>query len=399
VPTRRGAALLAFAPVLYLFGRATAIGEVIALSAVAVVFPLAAIIYVRVRDIGDVVDRRIEPTRLFSGARLEITYDAAALAEGIALVDPLPQAFGGNVVLETVDSVKRVAGRRGRYDLPQVRATLVDPFGLAWRAKDAGGSDTIVVYPAVEIAHGATPGAREGGGPSMPSRDVTRGDDIAGTRPYVDGDDSRQIHWRTTARTGELMVRRNEARLYPRATVFLDDRAISYASDRSGEGFERAVSHAASAVWSLQRMGTPVALATSVAGPGPARSGAAVTDDLLTALAVVEPAEGPSLLPALRRLGTASGGSLILVAPPGDIPSLVPHLRRLRRRFSFCAALLIDLGSFSHAIASQRMEGERALAEADAALRAAGWRSAYAGSQTRFQDAWTDLVPAASRPA
>lgn len=399
MPTRRGAALLAFAPVLYLFGRATAIGEVIALAAVAIIFPVVALVYVRVRELGDVVERRLEPARVFSGSRIEISYETDTLADGVALVDPLPHALGGNVVLDAAESVRRVAGRRGRYELPQVRATLVDPFGLAWRAKEAGGHDTVIVYPKVEVARGATPGAREGGGPSMPSRDVTRGDDIAGTRPYVDGDDARQIHWRTTARTGDLMVRRLEARLYPRATVFLDDRAIAYAADRSGEGFERAVSYAASAVWSLQRMGTPVALATSVAGPGPARSGAAVTDDLLTALATVDLAEGPSMLPAIRRLGTGSGGSLILIAPPGEIPALVPHLRRLRRRYSFCAALLIDLGSFSAAIASQRVEGERALTEADVALRAAGWRSAYAGSQTRFQDAWTDLLPAASRPA
>lgn len=399
MPTRRGAALLAAAPVLYLFGRATAISEVIALSVIAMIFPLVAMIYVRVRKLAHTVERRFDPPRAFSGTRVTLSYDTAALPDGVALVDPLPQALGGNVTIEAGELVRRIAGRRGRYDLEPVRATHVDPFGLAWRGKEVGADDQIVIYPAVEVAIGGTPGAREGGGPSMPSRDVTRGDDIAGARPYVDGDDARQIHWRTTARTGELMVRRLEARLYPRATVLLDDRASAYASDRSGQAFERAVSFAASAIWSLQRIGTPVALATSIAGPGPARSGSVVTDDLLTALAVVEPAEGASLLPAIRRLGSASGGSLIFVTTPGDIPALAPHLRRMRKRFTFCAALLIDLGAFSRAIASQRAESERALNEADLALRAIGWRSAYAGSTTRFQDAWTDLNPAASRPA
>src|SRR6201999_1377170 len=78
-------------------------------------------------------------------------------------------------------------------------------------------------------------------------RGVTNGDeqDVT-TRPYRPGDDRRRVHWRTTARTGELSVRRDEQPWQSRATVLLDTRSVAYGGGARSESFEFAVSAAAS---------------------------------------------------------------------------------------------------------------------------------------------------------
>ena len=64
-----------------------------------------------------------------------------------------------------------------------------------------------------------------------------------GLRPYVVGDDLRMVHWRTTARTGTLMVKKHVDTNRPQVVVLLDDRAGSYPANR---WFEEAVEVAAS---------------------------------------------------------------------------------------------------------------------------------------------------------
>ena len=48
------------------------------------------------------------------------------------------------------------------------------------------------------------------------------GDEFLTLREYELGDDLRRVHWRSTARTGELMIRQDEARWRSRAAVVLD---------------------------------------------------------------------------------------------------------------------------------------------------------------------------------
>jgi uncharacterized protein (DUF58 family) len=81
-------------------------------------------------------------------------------------------------------------------------------------------------------------------------------------REYVIGDELRHVHWRTTARVGELMVREHVDTSLPRIVVLLDDRAHGYvdAKDRESELFESACEAAASIVAAAVREDLPVAL-------------------------------------------------------------------------------------------------------------------------------------------
>jgi uncharacterized protein (DUF58 family) len=84
---------------------------------------------------------------------------------------------------------------------------------------------------------------------SMQASRVPVGLDFFGLREYEVGDDLRRVHWRSTARTGELMLRQDEMPWESRSTILLDTRP----STHSGESFERAVEVAASLATAMCR--------------------------------------------------------------------------------------------------------------------------------------------------
>src|SRR5699024_9984886 len=98
-----------------------------------------------------------------------------------------------------------------------------------------------------------------------PSSDLSSSD-IAfhALRDYAPGDDRSHVHWRTTARTGKLMVRQFEETRRSHVVVALDDLAEHYASD---EEFELAVSAAASPLWG-GRVPSPVSTTLAMRSSG-----------------------------------------------------------------------------------------------------------------------------------
>jgi uncharacterized protein (DUF58 family) len=80
-------------------------------------------------------------------------------------------------------------------------------------------------------------------------------------REYVPGDDRRHIHWRSSARTGDLMVRQFEETRQSRIAIAIDLSDQSYGGD---DEFEDAVSVAASFVQQAFREENPVAVATNL---------------------------------------------------------------------------------------------------------------------------------------
>jgi uncharacterized protein (DUF58 family) len=122
------------------------------------------------------------------------------------------------------------------------------------------------------------------------------GDEFVTLREYQVGDDLRRVHWRSTARTGELMIRQDEARWRSRAAVVLD--VTSGAHD--AESFEVAVEAAASVTARLVRLRRRVEVVTSageVLGTGgdPRR-------DVIDTLATVGPDERDRLPAVLENL-------------------------------------------------------------------------------------------------
>ena len=96
--------------------------------------------------------------------------------------------------------------RRGRHRLPGYRVWTRYPFGLFTKATRLRERPEVLVLPAVHPLDGPTAGSlRWADGRPRPRRG--RGSDLDELRDFRDGDDPRRIHWKSTARTGRLILR------------------------------------------------------------------------------------------------------------------------------------------------------------------------------------------------
>ncbi len=146
-------------------------------------------------------------------------------------------------------------------------------------------------------------------------------------RDYEAGDDPRRVHWRSTARTGELVVRLDEAAAPGRVVLILDTRPEVF----DEEAFEVAVEAIASLAVRCHHDQTPVEAVTS-AGEMLGRPGPGTLELLLDRLAVVD-VGGPDHLAALgAQLATRLGIGAVVVATGAPDRALVDAVAPLRRR-------------------------------------------------------------------
>ncbi len=148
---------------------------------------------------------------------------------------------------------------RGVFRVGPLDVTRADPFGLVRSGEPDEGITHLWVHPLVHQLEPFPSGiARDLEGPDS-GEALEGGVTFHTLRDYVRGDDLRQIHWRSSARTGKLMVRHNVDTHQPRSLVILDTRASSY----SAESFEDAIRAAASIVMASMTRGFEFRLMTT----------------------------------------------------------------------------------------------------------------------------------------
>lgn len=115
-------------------------------------------------------------------------------------------------------SVERVYHRRGKHPVPAIEAVSGYPFGLARFTRVLTAETGVLVLPpigTVDVTQMRRWMVRSGTGDSRVSRPSPRhgpaDGDLRGVRPYRPGDSPRDVHWKTTARRGTLMVREYDA--------------------------------------------------------------------------------------------------------------------------------------------------------------------------------------------
>jgi uncharacterized protein (DUF58 family) len=382
--------------------------------------------------------RTVVPARVPRGSSADVTLhitNADTRTGGLWLLAEQLPADLGEAPRFTVDRLPagaaaalayRVHGhRRGRHALGPLRMRLVDPFGLVERSVLGAGTAPLLVVPRVRpLGAGGPSGGTGSGGEGLRRSIAVHGEDDVSTREYRHGDDLRKVHWRATARTGELMVRLEERPWRAQATLFLDTRSRSHllaGRDAGGrpplpgddcpppDSLEWVVEAAASIGTALARRGSVLRVVTDTGELAP-DSGRRQLDpgELLDRLATVSPSRLTRLDAGVEQLCRAAGEGPVLCLLGAVGPEEVVELIRARTGPATDLAVLLDIGSWSDPGGGRRTRAMTAASRDtlarrrdDAAdlLRAAGWRVALADAGRTVPEAWSSLgAPGAGLP-
>jgi len=301
--------------VLVAAGRALGLVELFVLAAGCLGLLIGGVVYVVTRSPDLAATRQLNPPRVHVGdnSRVELAIGnrgrrrspVLALRDALAggprqarfLLPPLAPGESDQA------SYRLPADRRGVFSIGPLEAERSDPFGLARRSSTIAAITELTVYPRIDRVRPLpdSPGRdRHHTTPRAAAVGLT-GEDFYALRPYQQGDDLRRVHWPSTARRDELMIRQNEVPWQGRAMVVLDIRARVH-TDAS---LEAAVSAAASVVTACWQHGSVVRLVTSDGVDSGFGSGAAHLETVMARLAVLEPT-GDS--PGSGRDGAVGGG-------------------------------------------------------------------------------------------
>jgi len=263
---------------------------------------------------------------------------------------------------------------------------VADAFGLARVGSMAAPPVTLVVTPPVTaLPRTALAGSWLGDGDARASTAAAAGEDDAGPRAYRDGDELRRVHWRSTARYGELMVRREEQRWRNRAVLFLDTRQSGHGGRGPASSFEYAISAAASIGVHLAREQIDGEFVTDA---GAVKSVTSFEDALLDTLAVIHPSRSTSITDGLAQLPKDNSGLLIAIA--GHLTGTqARQLAATRHTSGPAMALLLAVSSWTSDRPGSWIAGETD--EAAGILTAAGWRVVSVTADMPLGAAWEVL--------
>ncbi|WP_405596620.1 DUF58 domain-containing protein [Streptomyces sp. NBC_01410] len=395
------AAGIAAAVCAYVLGQ----GDLLRVGLLLAVLPLVcvAVLYrTRYRVAGS---RRLSPARVPAGseARVHLRMDnVSRLPTGLLMLqDHVPYVLGPRprFVLDRVEAGGRreVSYRvrsdlRGRYPLGPLQLRLSDPFGMCELTRSFSAFDMLTVIPRTEALPAVRlAGESSGYGDGRHRSLALAGDDDVIPRNYRYGDDLRRVHWRSTARYGELMVRREEQPQRARCTVLLDTRRIAYQGAGPDSAFEWAVSGAASALVHMLERGFSVRLLTDTGSSVPAEGAdgfagstqeSADSAGLMDTLAVVDHSDGAGLSRSYDVLRGGNEG--LLLAFFGDLDEEQATLAaRIRRRSGAAVAFVLDSGSW---VTGGAIEG--AVEDRLRLLREAGWTALAVAPGAQLSDLW-----------
>ncbi|MEU6053254.1 DUF58 domain-containing protein [Streptomyces xanthochromogenes] len=350
--------------------------------------------------------RRLEPGRVPAGseARVQLRIDnVSRLHTGLLMLqDRVPYVLGPRprFVLDRVEAggKREVSYRvrsdlRGRYPLGPLQLRLTDPFGMCELTRAFSAYDTLTVIPRTEpLPPVRLSGEAAGYGDGRHRSLALAGEDDVIPRGYRHGDDLRRVHWRSTARYGELMVRREEQPQRARCTVLLDTRDIAYAGAGPDSAFEWAVSGAASALVHMLERGFSVRLLTDTGSsvPGEGAGGfAGTTQDssdsaglMMDTLAVVDHSDGGGLSRAYDVLRGGNEG--LLIGFFGDLDEEQAAVAaKMRRRSGAAVAFVLDSGLWTQGGPAHGPVEERLRL-----LREAGWTALAVPPGAALPDLW-----------
>jgi uncharacterized protein (DUF58 family) len=337
--SRRGWSLLGAGSGLLVAGRLLGADVLTTVGLGALALIGVALLWTRGRHVSVELHRAVRPHRTTVGADARVDLELVASAATPTLV--VTDAFdGGRRAARFVGpalapgqrarAAYRVpTDRRGRFAVGPARVVVADPFGLTHRAAVLGGTDDVLVRPRVADLRGAlaAPGFRRATARrhQLVATPAPAQDEFLALREYVTGDDLRRVHWRSTARVGELTIREDESAWLPRTLVVFDNRRSSYPTDAE---YEHAIEAIASIGVLVARRGRTAEIVTTRGRRlGGERRDTIRPELLLDELALLAP-DADTSTAGLRALGARSRRGLLVVVT--GAPADWAHLANLR---------------------------------------------------------------------
>ena len=350
--TLRGFALLGMGGASVVGAYVAGLPELLYLAAFALALPVAAVLATSRRRLQLSITRTFHPAVIMVGCpvvvELMVVNNSTSASPRLNWNDTVPwrtrvdDALG---VLGSLPSSSRVTSqsgkiavryrltppRRGVFDIGPLRVTVTDPFGLSRAKAFVGTATTVLVTPVVVTLPVTALSTVSSEGRIAALQRSFGGQDDLSTREYRPGDALRRVHWRATARYGELMVRQ-EAVSHAEVRIILDTRRSGYRDvnrnpDRpESETFERAISVATSAALHFSQLGYTVELIELGRGH---LSAVAAAAPFLRSVATLQLSEDPVARSTLPRRAVAAQGAVFAVLATGDA-QIVERLGALR---------------------------------------------------------------------
>jgi uncharacterized protein (DUF58 family) len=392
--TTRGRSFVAGGGAAMVWGLAIPEPDLVRVGALLVVLPMVSTLTARRSRYRLSCTRKLDPPRIPAGQPAKVTArveNVSRLRTGVLLAeDTTPYTLGSRprFVLDEIEpsghrelSYQIHSDTRGKFTIGPLRIRVADSFGLVEISRSFSTTSTLVVTPRIfplprVTAQSSWLGEGDGG-----MRTISAiGEDDAAPRQYQDGDGLHRVHWKSTARYGQLMVRREEHQWRNSASVFLDTRRSAHTGTGPASTFEFAVSAAASIGAHLSGEGFRARLITDAGEIAPRGT---FQDTLLDMLAVITPSHAADFRTGTSELARA-GGQLIAVVGRLSVDD-ARQLAASRRGNAPAMALLLAVSAWA---ADGISEDTARTAEI---LSAAGWRVAVASASTPLEAAWQEL--------
>lgn len=349
--TRQGWAVAVASVAMIAAGRLLGVLELFLLgTATAVLLIVVVVRAARLRlDIG--VRRDVHPPRVHAGSpsriELEVTNRGTRPTPVLRVVDAVSGTRGADLGLAPIQPGGRA---RAAYRLPTERRGIIavgpldvvvdDPFGLtAVRVRGADRTE-LTVYPKIDHISGLpeTIGHDPEATNESPTSLGPSGEEFFALRPFQIGDELRRVHWPSTARFDELLVRQTELPWQGRTTVLLDLRAEA----QTDASLDLCVSAAASVLTAARRDGDLFRLVCTDgvdSGFVPGNAAYAAVLEYLATVSVSRASQLNRILDSVVR--TSSGGALVVISA-GLSQHDQARVDAIRPRFATLISVLVE---------------------------------------------------------
>lgn len=324
--TKAGVAALVLGLAIVAGGRLFGLPELFVVGGGILILLVLAVLYVALRRLQVEVSRQLSPPRVHAGnpCRVDLLLrnrsrlrspvlrlrDDVSGTQGVELlVAPMRQHAGTQAVYRLPTE------RRGLVQVGPLRLTVTDPFGLARLTTTGDREVSLIVYPHVD----PLAPVRRSSGSDLERQMVQQnqvaptGDEFYALREYAVGDDLRRVHWPSSARHDELMVRQDEIPWHGRLTLLLDSRPLA-----GPTAFEAMVSAAASVAASSIARGDQVRVLLTDGVDSGFGTGPHHLDRILTDLALVQPTSHPLAAAIDQLTAPGSSGALVTISTGED---------------------------------------------------------------------------------